>query len=48
MEFVRADVLYKAKKKIKDALREIPPDQRVYVCSLAIDELREEEKSIVV
>lgn len=41
--FIRADVLYRAKRRIMDALKEIPHGQRWYVCSLAIRELNEEE-----
>jgi len=41
--FIRGDVLWKAVKKIKDALREIPYEHRWYVVSIAISELDEEE-----
>jgi len=42
--FIRGDVLLKVKRMIMDALREIPPEQRVYVCMLAVRELSEEEE----
>lgn len=42
--FIRGDVLLMVKRMIMDALREIPPEQRVYVCTLAIHELAEEEE----
>lgn len=42
--FVRADVLYKAKRKIIEALRDIPAEQRVYVVQQALSDLAVEEE----
>ena len=41
--FIRADVLARAVKKVKEALRDIPRPKRWYVCALAFRELDEEE-----
>ncbi len=46
VSFIRGDVLLKAKRKIMDALRDVPTDQRDYVCGLALSELAEEEERI--
>jgi len=43
--FIRGDVLDKAVKEIKKALKKIPPSQRAYVISLALEELKEEERT---
>ena len=43
--FVRGDVLDRAVKEIKNALKKIPPSQRAYVISLALQELEEEERT---
>lgn len=42
--FIRGDVLEKAVKDIKKALKRVPPSQRAYVISLALEELKEEER----
>ena len=42
--FIRGDVLDKAVRDIKNALKRIPPSQREYVISLALEQLQEEER----